>query len=452
MVHLEQPHLSGLSRNPAAPVQVLVRLAAHPAGRHGLATRPGRLPDAVAEALLTHGGSRAAVSLHGPRVSAAMRRRIAEHPDPAIRTARADLLREWVELGLPMDIDDLVEVYGRPPERLAAAPDPKLRAAVARAWSDRPVPVHLALLTDPDPGVRAAAAGAQQPGVPAEYHERCLADPAVRALVAGRLPLTPDRFAELLATGDRTVLRAVAGNPHLTAGMAARLQDDPDPAVCVAVAYGRPVTPELRDRLLARVEAEKAAGSIEARVALDGSSYEPGWLRDAPLAERLTYLDCPHAVFRRVLAAGRDLPDEAWRRLDADPDLSVRIAAAHRPEAPPRVVLRLLRAHGEVSGTPPYLADHPNLPLQELRGFTDASDPRVRLLALKVPDLPVGQLRRLAGEEPSLRAAVARHPRTDAELLERLLADRDPEVADAAAANPVLPRARMEAVLAAAGV
>ncbi|MGC4987455.1 hypothetical protein ACLQ18_43995, partial [Streptomyces sp. DT193] len=37
------------------------------------------------------------------------------------------------------------------------------------------------------------------------------------------------------------------------------------------------------------------------------------------------------------------------------------------------------------------------------------------------------------------------------DLLERLLADPEPKVADHAAANPVLPRARMERIIAEAG-
>ncbi|MFJ3501801.1 MULTISPECIES: hypothetical protein [unclassified Streptomyces] len=115
MVHLEQPQLSGLGRNPAAPTNVLVRLAAHAAGRSGLMRREGQLPDAVAEALLIHGRGDAAVRLHGRRVSPAMRRRIAEHPDPAIRDAFADFVRSMVESGAGLGIEALLETYGLSP-------------------------------------------------------------------------------------------------------------------------------------------------------------------------------------------------------------------------------------------------------------------------------------------------------------------------------------------------
>ncbi|WP_369776409.1 hypothetical protein [Streptomyces sp. R33] len=219
------------------------------------------------------------------------------------------------------------------------------------------------------------------------------------------------------------------------------------------MAYNRHTAPQTRDRLLARVEAEDAAGSDAAAFALHWSPYSPSWLRDAPLAERLTYLQCPHAVFRREVAAGRDLPDEAWSQLDADPDVSVRRAAAHRPSTPPHVLLKLLRTHGEVSHVRPLLVDHPNFPRQALRGFMDEPDPRVRVLALKDPELPVADLRQLAACADSfLRAGTARHPNITTELLELLLADPEPKVADDAAANPALPRAQMDRILARAGL
>ncbi|GAA3371110.1 hypothetical protein GCM10020367_20450 [Streptomyces sannanensis] len=76
-----------------------MRLAAHAAGRHGILLRRGRLADAVVEALLAHGDGETAVRLHGDRLSPAMCRRIAEHPDPAIRDAYADFVRDMVDRG-----------------------------------------------------------------------------------------------------------------------------------------------------------------------------------------------------------------------------------------------------------------------------------------------------------------------------------------------------------------
>ncbi|MFJ2598591.1 hypothetical protein [Streptomyces erythrochromogenes] len=128
--------------------------------------RRGQLPDPVAEALLTYGANDSGVLLHGRRASPAIRRRIAEHPDPAIRDAHAGHIRTVVERKVTVDITDLVDAYGGAPADLATASDPRVRAMVAKAWRDRPVAVQSALPTDPDPRVRAAATRAEHPGVP----------------------------------------------------------------------------------------------------------------------------------------------------------------------------------------------------------------------------------------------------------------------------------------------
>ncbi|WP_211273357.1 hypothetical protein [Streptomyces hirsutus] len=451
MTSLAHPRLSGLGRNPAAPQDVLVRLAAHPAGRQGISLRRGRLADAVVEALLTHGDRRTATVLHGGQISPAMRRRVAEHPDPAIRDAYPDFVRDTVDLGVRIGIDALEEAYGRPRTALAGAPSPKLRAAVARSWYDRPPTVQEGLLADPDPQVRAAATEHEQPGVPPEWRDRCLADPAVRANVARYVPLTSDQFAQLMRSEDETVHRAVAGNPYLSEEMVARLLDIDDPLVRVAVARSRHVDAETRDGLYALVEAERAAGSIEAEVALNWNFAEPDWLRKVPLDERMTYLDCPYATFRRVLASCHDLPEEAWHRLDNDRELMVRRAAARRPDAPPEVLERLVRAHGDVFHIRPLLVDHPNFPRHTLRTFVDEPSPNVRYVALQDPELPVASLQRLAGDaEPFLRRGVARHPNITEALLEQLLSDADPEVADDAAANSAVRLSSMYRIVTAA--
>ncbi|MDN3029519.1 hypothetical protein [Streptomyces sp. S.PB5] len=453
MTSLKHPQLSGLGRNPAASDDILVRLAVHGAGRHGMAQRRERLADTVAEAVLRHGGGDIVVALRRDRVSPAMRRRIAGHPDPAIREGFADFVRTTVDLEVQLPIDDLEEVYGRPRAALAESSDPKLRAAVAQSWHERPEPVQTALLTDPDPTVRTAAALYKQPGVPAELRDRCLADPAVRTHVARHVPLTSAQFAELMRVKDVKLHRAVAANPHLSADMVNRLLQIADLDVRIALAISRHLDTPTRDRLFALVEAERAEGSDDARIALTWRPGEPTWLCELPLGERLTCLDSPHAVFRRALARCPDLPEEAWRRLDDDPDLSVRRIAARRPDAPSEVLEKLVRAHGDVFHLKPLHVDHPNFPRHALRTFVDEPDPDVRYVALQDPRLPVPALHRLAGApEPFLRRGVARHPNITDALLERLLVDPDPKVADAAAANPVLGPARMDRILTDAGL
>ncbi|MFI0965855.1 hypothetical protein ACH4S8_31350 [Streptomyces sp. NPDC021080] len=453
MTSLTHPQLSGLARNPAAPQDVLVRLVAHRAGRRGMTLRPGRLGDAVVEALLTHGDDISAVSLRGDRISPAMRRRIAEHPDPAIRDAFADFVRGTVDREVPLPIDALEEAYGRPRSELVRAPSPLLRAAVAQTWYDRPLAVQVELLADADPRVRAAATLRATPGVPPEWRDRCLADPATRGNIARHVPLTSAQFAQLMESEDSEVRQAVAANPHLSAEMTARLVDIDDPFVRVAVAQSHHVDHATRARLYARVEAEYADGSLDADVALNWGFAEPNWLRDAPLDERMRHLDNPDTGFRRVLASCHDLPEAAWHRLDNDPDLTVRRNAARRPQAPAPVLEELVRAHGDVFHIKPLLVEHPNFPRQALRTFVDEPNPNIRRLALHDPELPVTSLQELAAAaEPDLRRGVARHPGVTEALLEDLLADPDPHVADEAAANAALRPARMYRILTAASL
>ncbi|MFD4874236.1 hypothetical protein ACFWOB_12770 [Streptomyces sp. NPDC058420] len=164
-----------------------------------------------------------------------------------------------------------------------------------------------------------------------------------------------------------------------------RLLDVDDPLVRVAVAQSRHIDADTRNRLYALVEAERDAGNIDARVALNRSSTEPSWLREAPLDERMTYLNRPQPVFRRVLASCRDLPEEAWRRLDDDPDIKVRRTAARRPDTPPEVLERRVRAHGDEFHIRPPLVEHPNFPRHRLRSLVDEPHPHVRYVALRDP-------------------------------------------------------------------
>ncbi|MGW8573250.1 hypothetical protein [Streptomyces niveus] len=197
----------------------------------------------------------------------------------------------------------------------------------------------------------------------------------MRVNVARYVPLTSEQFAQLMRSEEEEVHQAVAGHPHLSAEMVARLLDIDDPLVRIAAAQSRHVDAETRDRLYALVEAERADGSIEAEVALSWNFAEPDWLREAPLTERMTYLDCQYTTFRRVLASCHDLPEEAWRRLDNDPELVVRRAAARRPDTPPEVLEGLVRAHGDVFHIRPLLVDHPNFPRHMLRTFVDEPSP-----------------------------------------------------------------------------
>ncbi|WP_265867289.1 hypothetical protein [Streptomyces sp. SKN60] len=171
--------------------------------------------------------------MYGNRISRATRRLSAAHPDPAVRAIVAG--------GSRIGFDHLEEAYGRPRTALMLDPDPAVRAVVARCWHDRPLDVQERFLADPAPEVRAAATEQAKPGVPPESVDRFLADPAVRGHLAGRVPLTREAFTTLVDSGDERLVRTVAGNPYLTAGMVARLLDSTDPSVRISLALSRHV-------------------------------------------------------------------------------------------------------------------------------------------------------------------------------------------------------------------
>lgn len=439
-----EPKLVGLARNPAVTEDVLVRLARNAVAAHEMSCRRGRLPDAVVIEILAHRNPSSVLNLDGRRASPGMRARIAADPDPAIRDARINFVRSMIERAVFLPIEHLEEAFGRPRLTLAADSDPRVRAAVADAWWDRPADVHTALLTDPEPAVRAAASRRRALPVPVKLQAACLADPATRAYVASYVDLTPELAIALATDPDDEVRQAVAQNPTLPADAVVLLIADPHPFVRSNIVLHRLVDGDTRDRLYAQLAAEAQAGSVDAQVGLEWNFLEPDWVCEEPLSARLVYLESRHVAFRRALARSRDLPAEAWQRLDHDADWRVRRYAAMRPDVPAAVLERLVRDHGDDGPFRPGLVDHPNFPRDALRGFADEPDPRVRCLTLKDPTLPRHLLARLAADaDGHVRRATAGHPGLDETLFAVLLADADADVVADAAANASLPAAWM---------
>ena len=411
------------------------------------------LPDPVALEILAHRDPHMVLHLDRQRVSPAILDRIATDDDERIRDARRNFVRELAERSVHLPIDDLEEAFGQSRDRLAADPDPVVRTAVADMWWDRPVEVHIALLTDPEPAVRTAAALHRNLSVPVELHAACLADPATRAHVADRVPLTPELGMALATDPENEVRQAAARNPSLPAEAVARLVTDPDPGVRADVAQHRLVDARTRDQLYTQLAEEARAGSIEVEVALNWNFLEPDWVREEPLPARLAYLDSPHVVFRRALAQSRDLSPEVWQRLDTDSDRRVRRYAAMRPDVPPAVLERFVREHGDDGPVRPGLVEHPNFPRDVLPGFADAAEPWIRRLALQDTHLPGPLLARLATDpDAHVRRATAEHLGLDEELLTVLLADEDPEVVANTAGHEALPVSWMYRILDAAGL
>lgn len=228
--------LDGVARNPALPTPLLLRLLAFDGGgdgppRHAL-QRAG-LPQPAVAVILAHPYPGAPIEFAmSTRAEPAQRARLADDPSPKVRAALA-YGPEWRDprttiAPLPTDVcaclldDPDPSVRTALPDSLHIAPsfvaslaahrDPAARRSAARGWEILAPGERSALLADPDPEVRRAAAlweCRRDIHVTAEL----LRDPksAAEALRRGLLV----RADAERCVAERTHLAALAENPSL---------------------------------------------------------------------------------------------------------------------------------------------------------------------------------------------------------------------------------------------
>ena len=476
--------VAGLARNSAAPAGVLLRLldAAPAAAARGLAVHPG-LPLPVQEAMAAH----PALAVRGalaerPDVDPAIRLRLLH--DPHWRVA----VRAFGRPGQPPLPDDVLsdlllafeqepreglyfvnELWGevldavhydvRPYRVAAVHADPRVRRHAAQVAYRLDEAHRAALLADPVPEVRAAAAAAiaedervMQPADLPGHHchgywavlqrplsraliDRVLASGDVAALYyLGPNPSTPpDVVAALLDHPEAEVRQRLAARDDLTGAQLLRLAADPVTAVRTAVS----VHPGLTEEQRARIAIDPAGVDGDD----DWTARHPG-RRVPPLAQALRWAGSVNPLLRRRAAAHPHLPPDL---LAGDPDLGVRVLVArNNPQAPPELLLRsYLEYHGRGRER---LRDRPGFPVAGLATFAGDPDPAVRLLATLDPQAPGEVVARLCADpDPGVRQAAAACPRLPVPRIVALLGD--PELAGWAAANPALPPGAMERIV-----
>ncbi|MGV9316181.1 hypothetical protein ACWDR0_28950 [Streptomyces sp. NPDC003691] len=273
-------------------------------------------------------------------------------------------------------------------------------------------------------------------------------------LMALENPATPTDavagFADHPSPLLRTALAARADLPPETAG---RLASDPYPGVRADLA-GNPAVGEALIRVLAEDRGHDVRRRLahHPRVPLDVLVRLAGAVRIGPVllpriaaatpAETAELAGSPEPAVRMLVARRRDLPAGIRDRLAVDPDAKVVTS----------------------------VASHPGLSEAQLRAMTGRHGARVSAGVAANPDAPRALLEDLTRQEPPVRKAlreIARHPRATGPALlncladdgarplaaahpalpphrvAELLTDTDPQVAEAAAANPSLPRAVM---------
>ncbi|KOV74146.1 Mucin-2 [Streptomyces sp. AS58] len=461
MVAYHASALDGVARNPTLPTPLLLRLLASDGGgdgppRHAL-QRAG-LPEPAVTVILAHPNQRARIDFAmSSRAEPAQRARLADDPSPKVRAALAHG-PEWhdprtVVAPLPDavcarlldDPDASVRAALLDSPHLAASfvasmatnDEPTARRQAVRAWEILEPGKRSALLADPDPEVRRAAALWEcrwDTRVTAEL----LRDPKSAAEALRRGLLVRADAERCLA--ERTHLAALAENPSLPTDLVERLAIDPDEAVRLAVSL-RPDLGERRRMAIDFTVGAFARGDVE--WVLDGLA-DPDVLHLAAVSA--------HPLLRRTAARSPHLPPDLLRRLARTEDLLVEEhLSIHHPDTPEEV---LMRVYARLGGTfSAWMAEtHPRFPREGLAArYADHPDGNYRRLAVRDPAATPGLIERLSHDSAVwTRQAAAGDPRLPLHRLREAL--HIPDLASSAGANPALPEDEMAAVLNRAGV
>ncbi|WP_242424519.1 Mucin-2 [Streptomyces sp. Root55] len=324
MVAFHASALDGVARNPALPTPLLLRLLAFDAG----GDRPPRdalqragLPELAVVAILAHPNPGARIDYAmSARAEPAQRARLVDDSSPKVRAALAYGPEVYDPRTKVAPLPDAVCVHllddPAPSVRTALLDSPHLapsfvasmatshssaaRREAVHAWEILPPGERSALLADPDPEVRRAAAlweGRRDAHVTAEL----LRDPksAAEALRRGLLV----RADAERCVAERTHLAALAENPSLPVDLVERLAVDPDEAVRLAVSL-RPELDETRRMAIDFTVGDFDRGDVD-------------WVRDglADLEVLRRAVASAHPLLRRAVARSPHLPPDLVRLL-----------------------------------------------------------------------------------------------------------------------------------------
>nr|WSX53495.1 hypothetical protein OG409_33980 [Streptomyces sp. NBC_00974] len=279
-----------------------------------------------------------------------------------------------------------------------------------RALRNPATPVEAALTLADHPSMQVRMALAERTDLPEESYELLAEGPpgGVRWAVAANPAIGERLIRRLAATAedDLHALRALARHPLLPLDvltpMAERNRMGPGPLPRISAA-----TPD-----------ELAELSASAR---SGVRMLVAQRRDLPARMRDALADDPDAAVVKAVASHPGLSEDRLRAMVARYGVQVLARVAANPDAPPALLEDLARHDPPVRGVFREIAVHPNA--------TEAA---------LLPCL----------REPKAQAHAARHPALSPSVLVDLLTHASPDVAEAAAANPSLPRAVMEELIA----
>lgn len=346
-------------------------------------------------------------------------------------------------------------------ERIAQAPDPALREALAR-HPQTPPHVLAILMVDEHQEVRQAAL--EHPNSPTTTREEVLAlqegralprktllrflqmGPWLAALVAKNPSSSQSLLRRLSMQEEWRVRQAVAANERLAPSLLRQMAKDPDRDVRLAAASNRSTPSEALQGLLGDPD-DEVRQAVLANPTLDKQNLtELDRLQqgDATLShEQLSHWLRQGSWLRRWVALHPALPADLQQSCAKDGDWQVRQAVAQNPNANPKL-LELLAQDPDPDVRQAVTA-HLSTPATVLAKLANDEHPEVRLRVLQHPQANAS-LCRLLAEDPHwmVRQGVAACPHTPPEVLIALAQDPDRDVRQTLAVRQHLPE---EAIL-----
>lgn len=352
------------------------------------------------------------------RLTARVAAMLAEHPHMAVRRAVATN-----EMSPPSLLAALADGATLPPARFCYGCDA----------TDEPPPGmhcgggHEGALVDLQYAIVA------NPSTPADVAEGFVDHPVtyVRWTLANRRDLSPEAYQRLANDPEPSVRGNVAANPAISERLIRRVARDTTDDVRRRLA-GNPAIP--LDVLTHIASTARIGATVLPRIA----AATPGEVEQLSRS--------PVAAVRMALAERADLPASVVHLLAEDPDAKVLKALAPNPMLTNEQLRSMLAKHG--GRVAARVAANPTCSPDLLRELATQGPPvqkAYRIVAAH-PNADGPTLVRCL-RDPQARPIAARHPALPVGVLAELVDDPDEGVAEAAAANPSLPRHAMEHLL-----
>ncbi|MGX1502540.1 UNVERIFIED_CONTAM: uncharacterized protein (DUF2336 family) [Streptomyces graminofaciens] len=267
-------------------------------------------------------------------------------------------------------------------------------------------------------------------------------------------PATPTEAVVGFADHPSALLRsALAARPGLPPQVCRRLAVDPAPVVRADLA-GNPAIDEALIRVLAGDGGDDVRRGLahNPRVPLDvltnlagtakiGAALPPRIAAASP-AEVEALAQSPNPAARMLVARRRDLPAGVRDALATDPDAKVVKSVAAHPGLSDTQLRAMVRRHGDQVVA--EIAANPGATPELLEDLV-RREPPVRKVFREVARHRRASAAALIGclADERARPVAAGHPALPPRVVVELLTDADPQVVEAAAANPALPLAVM---------